>query len=103
MLLQSLLQKLILERLQVLSYQIQSCLVSGVDDAGGDFIFQRLLLFRWFSLRWMVGIGSGREVAVVGCMMVVAAGTDDTEAVEALCLDLRLRIPAGSAKLPGAT
>ena len=49
------------------------------------------------------GIGAGREAAGAGCMMVVAAGTDDTEAVEALCLDLRLRIPAGSAKLPGAT
>ena len=52
----------------------------------------------------MAGIGSGQVVAAVGCVMVVAAGTEDTEAIEALCLDLCLRmIPNGKAKLPGAT
>ena len=35
--------------------------------------------------------------------MVVAAGAYKMEAVEALCLDRALPIPAGSAKLPGAT
>ena len=47
----------------------------------------------------MAELGSGRVVAAVGCVIVVAAGTDDTEAIEALCLDLCLRmIPDGIAK-----
>ena len=43
------------------------------------------------------GIGSGRDAAIVGCMMVVAAGAYETEAVVVLCLDRALRIPAGIA------
>ena len=51
----------------------------------------------------ILGTGSGRDVTTAGCRMVVAVGREETEAVVSLFFDLALRIPAGTAKLPGAT